>query len=80
MPHGSRPDFCRHTEVESCGSSTFDVASFIIENNWILTPPSSSLSISLLCTHTYILPIFTTSWAQLLTSYEAAPVSPEIST
>lgn len=43
MPHGSRPDFIHHTVAESCRSSTFDVAFFIIENNWIL-PPSLSLS------------------------------------
>lgn len=54
MPHGSRPDFIRHTVVESCGSSTFDVAFFIIENNWILPPLSLSLLLSL--THTCILP------------------------
>ncbi len=55
MPYGSRPDFIRHTVVESCRSSTFDVAFFIIENNWI--PPSPPLS--LWHTHTYILPMFT---------------------
>lgn len=38
MPHGSRPDFVRHTVVESCRSSTFDVAFCIIENNWIPPP------------------------------------------
>ncbi len=53
MPLGSRPDFIRHTVVESCGSSTFDVAFFIIENNWILPPLSLSLSLSLSHTHTF---------------------------
>lgn len=52
MPHGSRPDFILHTVAESCRSSTFDVAFFIIENNWILPPPLS-------LTHTYILPMST---------------------
>lgn len=45
MPHGSRPDFICHTAVESCRSSTFDVAFFIIENNWIPPhPPTHPLS------------------------------------
>lgn len=39
-PHGSRLDFLCYRVLEDCGSSTFDVAFFIIENNWIL-PPSS---------------------------------------
>lgn len=53
MPHGSRPDFIRHTVVESCRSSTFDVAFFIIENNWILPPPLLSLSHTHADTHTH---------------------------
>lgn len=39
MPLGSRPDFIHHTVVESCRSFTFDVAFFIIENNWIPSLP-----------------------------------------
>lgn len=50
MPDGSRPDFICHTVVESCGSSTFDVAFFSIENNWILPPP---LSLPHTYTHTF---------------------------
>lgn len=46
MPHGSRPDFIRRAVVESCTSSTFDVAFFIIGNNWILPH-----NLSLLRTH-----------------------------
>lgn len=38
MPLGSRPDFIQHTDVESCTSFTFDVAFFMIENNWIPSP------------------------------------------
>lgn len=60
MPHGSRPDFIRHTVVESCGSSTFDVAFFIIENNWILLPPSLTLL------HTYIFAYVNSGHAQLI--------------
>lgn len=41
MPLGSRPDFICHTFVESCPSFTFDVAFYIIENNWIPSPPST---------------------------------------
>lgn len=41
MPLGSRPDFICHTFVESCRSFTFDVAFYIIENNWIPSPPST---------------------------------------
>lgn len=58
MPHGSRPDFIRHTLLESCGSSTFDVAFFIIENNWFLPPPTP-LSLTLSFMHAYILPMLT---------------------
>lgn len=41
MRLGSRPDCIRHTVVERCTSSTFDVAFCIIENNWIPPPPSA---------------------------------------
>lgn len=42
MPLGSRPDFIHHVVVESCTSFTFDVAFYIIENNWIPSPPPTS--------------------------------------
>lgn len=52
MPLGSRPDFLRHTVVESCTSSTFDVAFCIIENNWIPSPPSAPPRLSRTRTYT----------------------------
>lgn len=58
MPLGSRPDFIHHTVVESCTSFTFDVAFFIIENNWIPSLPQPLL-VSHSHKHTQILPMFT---------------------
>lgn len=51
MPLGSKPDFIQHTVVESCRSFTFDVAFFIIENNWIPSPSPTPPHPPLSCMH-----------------------------
>lgn len=59
MPLGSRPDFVQHTDVESCTSFTFDVAFFIIENNWISSPHPIPPIASHTHKHRQFLPPFT---------------------